>query len=335
MLAAVMLLAVAKPYVVLPLPADASQLAGKLVGQDAAVWQEKDVLSFLHRRKAGYVGVTGGVQESMRPVPGTELWLLQVRMKGWERAVIQYAFFTPERPSPPYDAYRVWRGEKAPVVELARQLKGRLEHTTLASTALGERRRITVYMPPGAKPGLPAFFMADGEGAEGLAQALEPLILAGKMRPAAIVGVYSGDWEGRGLRGQEYGRRGGDRYRRHREFFAREVPAWASRVHGVSSQAGDRAVVGFSSGGSFACAVASEMPGVFGCVVGLACGPVSSPRGAKPRYFFAVGTLDPSFSSTVASGRRLGAPADTYVGGHDFEIWRLAFSRLAPRVFPP
>jgi hypothetical protein len=59
------------------------------------------------------------------------------------------------------------------------------------------------------------------------------------------------------------------------------------------------------------------------------------PRAPKPRYFFAVGTLDPSAASTEAAAKRLGAPLDTYVGGHDFEIWRLAFSRIAPKVFPP
>ncbi|MGV3614835.1 MAG: alpha/beta hydrolase [Fimbriimonas sp.] len=334
MLPLLIALTLQKPYQVLPLPAKAAEWSNRLTGEDAAVWQTGDVLTFLHRRKAGYVGVTGGVQESMRPVPGTDLWVLQVRMKGWERAVIQYAFFTPERPAPPYAAYRVWRGAQAPGVELARPLKGRLEHVDFESKALGERRRLTVYLPPEAKAGIPAFFVADGEVTEGFAQALEPLIVAGKMRPAAIVGIYSGDWEGRGLRGQEYGRRGGDRYRRHREFFTREVPLWANRTYGISLRRDDRAVVGFSSGGSFAGALASEAPGVFGHVVPLASGSVPLPKAPEPRYFFAVGTLDGSAASTGAAARRVGGSLDTYVGGHDFEIWRLAFSRIAPRVYP-
>lgn len=321
-----------KPYQVLPLPPNAAALSARLEG-DSGVWLDGDVLTFVRRRKAGYVGVTGGVQESMRLV-GSDLWVLRVRMKGWERAVIQYAFFTPERPSPPYEAYRVWRGPSAPSVPLAQPLRGRLEHVTVSSKALGEGRRLTVYLPPDAKPGIPAFFVADGEVTEGFAQALEPLILAGKMRPAAIVGVYSGDWEGRGLRGQEYGRRGGDRYRRHREFFSREVPAWAAKTFGISALTKDRAVVGFSSGGSFAGALAAEAPGVFGTVAPLASGSVLAPKAPKPRYFFGVGTLDGSMSSTAAAARRVGGALDTYVGGHDFEIWRLAFARIAPRVFP-
>lgn len=321
-----------KPYQVLPVPPNPTALALRLEGE-SGVWLEGDVLTFLHRRKAGYVGVTGGVQESMRPL-GSDLWVLRVRMKGWEKAVVQYAFFTPERPAPPYEAYRVWRGPSAPEVPLARPLKGRLEHVTVSSKALGESRRLTVYLPPDAKPGIPAFFVADGEVTEGFAQALEPLILTGKMRPAAIVGVYSGDWEGRGLRGQEYGRRGGDRYRRHRSFFTQEIPAWAMKTFGVSGLAKDRAVVGFSSGGSFAGALAAETPGIFGTVVPLASGSVPAPKAPKPRYFFGVGALDGSFSSTSSAARKVGGTLDTYVGGHDFEIWRLAFSRIAPRVFP-
>lgn len=333
MIALAVLAVLAKPYQVLSLPSPMPSYQARLQG-DAAVWQEGDVLHFLHRRKAGYVGVTGGVQESMLPIPGSDLWLLRVRMKGWDRAVIQYAFFTPERPAPPYDAYRVWRGPNAPVVPLAQPLKGRLEHVTVASKSLGESRRLTVYLPPDAKADLPAFFVADGESAEGFAQALEPLILTGKMRPAAIVGIYSGDWEGRGLRGQEYGRRGGARYRRHRDFFTKEVPTWAAAKFGISTQAKDRAVVGFSSGGAFATALAAEAPGVFGTIVPLAGGSAPTPAAPKPRYFFAVGTLDPSFAASQRAAKKLGASCDTYVGGHDFEIWRLAFAKIAPRVFP-
>jgi enterochelin esterase-like enzyme len=323
-----------KPYQVLPLPPKLPAYAQRLEGKDAAVWQEGDVLHFLHRRKAGYVGVTGGVQESLRPLPEGDLWLLRVRMKGWDKAVIQYAFFTPERPSPPYDAYRVWRGPNAPKVELAQPLQGKLEHVTVNSKYLGEPRRLTVYLPPNAGPNLPAFFMADGEGAEGFAQALEPLILAGKVRPAAIVGIYSGDWQGRGLRGQEYGRRNTARYVKHRDFFTREVPAWVAARYGVSKAPQDRAVVGFSSGGSFVAALAAEAPGTFGTAIPLASGSAASPKNPKPRYFFAVGTLDPSYRSTAGAARKLGATCDIYIGGHDFEIWRMAFTKIAPRVFP-
>lgn len=316
----------AKPYVVLPLPPNPATLTLKLEGKDRAVFLEGDVLTLLHRRKGGYVGVTGGVQESMTPVPGTDLWVLRVKMKGWDRAVIQYAFFTPDHPTPSFEEYGVWRGPAAPTVELARPLKGQFQQFDFASKELGAKRRIAIYFPPNPTPDLPAIYMADGEGTEGLAQVLEPLILTGRMAPCALIGAFSGDWGGHGRRSQEYG----EGEAKHRRFFSLELPAWATAKYRLSGKRENRAVMGFSAGASFAARVARSN---FGVAICLAGGRAATPS-AGLRWFFGVGSLDPARDATASAARRLKSPLAEFTGGHDFEIWRLCFADLIPRAFP-
>lgn len=312
-------IAVEKPYRLLTVPSSFARQASRLDG-DSAVWLEGDVLCFLRRQKAGYVAVTGGVQESMTPLGG-DLWGLRVQMPRWRKAVVQYAFFTPEHRVPSYEEYRVWRGPEAPVVPLAQPLRGRLENIDFRSAALGSVRRVTTYLPPDWKPGGKAVFLTDGESTEGLAQALEPLIATGKVAPTALIGIYSGD----GRRASELG--GSSRFR---TLFTSEIVAWAKQRLRISPQREDRAAFGFSSGASFVLQYGAE---AFGSILAVAGGRKAARR-PNTRYFLSAGTLDPSFGSTRAMANSLGSSFDAYVGGHDFEITRLAFSRLVQRAFP-
>lgn len=332
-----------KPYAVRAVTDSPASVRKALGGEESAIQLAGDVLSVYHRQAAGYVAITGGVQESMRPVPGTDLWSLHLRMRGWDRAVIQYAFFTPERPSPPYEAYRVWRGPRAPELRRATPLRGKLRHVNFSSAALGELRRVSVYLPPNAAKGIPVIYLADGETTEGFAQVIEPLIATGTIRPVALVGVYSGDWDtqaGRpktagGTRGAEY-TGSGDRARRHRIFFTQEVRKWAAQTFGVSDRREQVAAAGFSNGGQFVGTLAGEYGTVFVMASGV---PVAKRDALRTRFFFSVGELDPALAATkrsVLHVRALGGAAtlDTFVGGHDFEIWRLGLVAMVGRAFP-
>ncbi len=340
-----------KPYTMLPAPTDATGVAERLGSGDEAVWREGDVLSFLKRDKGESVFLSGGIQEPMKRIAGTDLWIAQFRLPDWDRAIVTYGFLgknvTGQRFMP-----KVWRGPSAPDYEKATELKGKIIERTIHSDALGEDRKIYVYLPPNApKSGLPAFFAADGNPV-GFAKGLEPLILAGKVRPCAIVGIDNGGYKGtpggaydpnQDFRAKEYVPGvDDDRFARHLRFFVDEVGAYVAKEFGISRRREDLAVTGFSNGGAFAAAVAYKRPEAFGVSMPLSLGiPPTDPKPAAPfpRMMFAGGTLESFGNSTRLQYEKMkaeGADAtlELYVAGHDSEMWALAFSRMAPRVFP-
>ncbi|RYG17250.1 hypothetical protein EON82_24070, partial [bacterium] len=179
-----------KPYKFLPVPTDASTLEARLGDKPDTMWRDGNVLTFLARDKGTTMFLSGGIQEQMKRIPGTDLWIAQLSFDDWDHAIVSYNFIHSDvKPGQRFE-HKVWYGPLAPTIERSKPLKGRIEERTLKMERLGgEERNIRVYLPPNApKSGLPAFFMADGQGCESFASALEPLILSGKVRPCAIVG---------------------------------------------------------------------------------------------------------------------------------------------------
>ena len=344
----------AKPYTFLPVPADASTLQARLGDAADTMWRDGDVLTFLARDKGDNVFLSGGIQEPMKRIPGTDLYVAQLKFADWDHAIVTYTFIHSDLKPGARFVPRVWRGPLAPNVERSKPLKGRIEERTLHMEQLGgEERKIKVYLPPNApKQGLPAFFMADGQGCEEFATALEPLILSGKVRPCAIVGVFSGDYAGdrsKGhdpkldIRGLEYVPGEDDaRFAKHLHFFVDEVGAYVAKEFGISRRRQDLAVTGFSNGGAFSAAVAYRRPEAFGTAMPLSLGVPTQdekPKSPFPRMMFATGTLEGMYPSTKQMYERMkaeGAEAsfETYVAGHDPEMWDTAFANMAPRVFP-
>jgi enterochelin esterase-like enzyme len=343
------------PYRVLPLPDKADGLAQGL--QDGtSVSVNGDVLSIVRRDARSDLRIKGSFQLPMGRVPGTDLWVLQMKMRGWRRAFFSYEFYSslPTAGSvvPPGTSGR-YRGTGAPAFpeELA-TLRGRLVRTTLQSTHLGEARGITVYLPPSAPAGpLPVLYMMDG-ATEAFAHVLEPLILAGKTRPFAVVGADAGAGPPAGVayslqadrRAQEY--LPGvtpEVFDRHMRFFTGELLPWAERTYLLSQAPGDRALFGFSNGAVFALAVAVEHPELFGTVLPFSAGDfMEAPRsGPLPRVFLAAGEFEPGFLAANRKHHKVlrsaGADAalESYMSGHDSLMWQVALVHYMPRVFPP
>lgn len=343
-----------RPFRDVPVPTDPAPFEARLGGEASAVWQEGDVLSFLVRDKGASMFLIGGIQEPMHRIGSSDLWIAQYRMADWSQAFVTYHFVGAQLGMGQRIQSKFWSGPNAPTYEKAKTLQGAVVERTIHSDALGEDRKIHVYLPPDApKKGLPAFFMADGDGCESFAKALEPLILAGKVRPCAIVGVDNGGYRGDrksgtydqdvDFRAKEYiPELDDDRFARHLRFFIDEVGAYVAKEFGVSRKRADLAVTGFSNGGAFSAAVAYRRPEAFGTSMPLSLGiPTKDPKPSKPfpRMMFAAGMLETFNVSTqwmFEKMKKEGANAtyETYVAGHDSEQWNLAFSRMAPRVFP-
>jgi enterochelin esterase-like enzyme len=338
-----------KPYQVAEVAKDATGLPEWLSGRTSRVGLDEDVLTFVYKGEAQSVEVTAGIQEKLTRIPNTDYWVLRLKMDGWDRALVSYAFLVDNQMSGL--KLETWRGENAPALPArAATLQGKMIECTFASPALGEDRKLLVYLPPNAPKELPAFFLADGEAAKGYAEVLEPLILVGQVRPCAIVGIASGGYRGdrtggydpaQDFRAKEYvNGQDPDRFAKHLTFFTEEVPAYVAKEFGISSRAEDRAVIGFSNGGAFSAAVAYRYPDRFGAAIPLSLGiPPDVPMPAKlPRMFFAAGSLETFSRSTemVYDQVRAAQPSakyDRYVAGHDPTMWQIAFTRFAPEVF--
>jgi predicted esterase len=342
-----------KPYQIVEVPIELPALRSKLGNENSAVWLEGDVLTFLHKSAAAEVSVSGGIQERMREVLNSDLWIFQAKMAGWDKAIVTYVFLEGSV-GKVIPKMTIWRGSNSPhAPEEATTLKGQIIERTLHSRALGEDRKINIYLPPEApKENLPAVFMADGQGCREFAKFLEPLILTGKVRPCAIVGVESAEYRGDRAAGydpaMDYRARdyvpGQDpeRFDKHILFFTEEVGEYVAQEFGISTNREDRAVTGFSNGGAFSAAVAVRKPEFFGTAMPLSLGiPPSDtkPAGTLPRMFFAAGTLE-SFSKSTTEVHELvkswggDSSLDLYVAGHDPAMWDMAFARLMPKVFP-
>ena len=344
------------PFEVLPPPADPEPFKNRLNGKDTEIWIDGDVLTVLHRHAGEHVQLSGGLQQKMNRIEGTDLWILQLKMPGWEKAFFAYIFLGDEfaQGSRLSAKIQTWYGPQAPPRPVrAEELQGKVIERTIHSDSLNEDRLLSIYIPPNAPDhDLPAFFMADGQGCREYAKMLEPLILSGKVRPSAIVGVYSGEYRGdraKGydpkldLRNLEYTPQDDvQRFNNHMELFTREVPAYVAREFHISTRREDRAVFGFSNGGAFSAAAAVRHPEVFSHAMPLSLGvPPEDPKpaGPLPTFHFAAGKLETFQFATTRTYEKMkewgaNATLDILTSGHDPQMWETAFAMFAPLVFP-
>jgi enterochelin esterase-like enzyme len=344
-------------------PPEARTLAERHQKEKAPVWVDGDAVTFYYRGEAEQVEVMfAGSIQPLRRVPGSDAWTLSVKLPALERAVFSYRFVAKKkhpsvRQSPEDSA--VWRGPKAPAAaEECANLLGRLEELEVESKALGGKRKVTVYLPPGHGPKKASrvVYAADGEAIPRFARVLEPLIAAGRVPPVVLIGVHNGGYAGgapdikhydpqKDLRLQEYlPGVNTKRFAEHERFFSAEVPAWAERRFGVSSARADRAVFGYSNGGRFAVEMGLRHPDVFGHVFGFSVagdGEFEFGPGRKdlPRFHLEAGTWEESFHGCTASLadqlKRRGASVHftSRVGGHDTALWRDEFAAALVRAF--
>ena len=223
-----------------------------------------------------------------------------------------------------------WRGPEAPPAPpLSASLSGSLRTEQVFSKTLGEFRAVTSYLPPGA--GVPAvIYLGDGPAVPHLARVIEPMILAGAIRPVALVGAHpaatlshpaGAPQRGRSAllhpfatdpRAAEYvepqpalARDDPDgqatheyMFDRHLRFFADELPAWAESTLGVSSEPADRVLTGFSNSAALALTLAQRRrPGYAGIIAVSPAGTRPPGASAAPglqqeRFFLACGSWE-------------------------------------------
>lgn len=305
------------------------------------LWLDGDTLTFVFEGDYEAVDVCCTVQMTMDRFTDTNLWVLSMRIPQVREVSMSYGFL-------PHGLWRLvhegtWRGPAAaPAPPRSETLRGELKTDSLDSRHLGERRALTVYLPPERDPAVPSpvIYVADGQGVAGMASYLEPFILSGEVPPVVLVGLHSGP-----LRAEEYTGRAEPRstvedpeaaFLAHERFFVEEVMAWVEQGFNVSSSRGDRGVMGVSNGAVFAAAMALRHPRLLGHAMPFSCGacgqqyPTELPAGG-PRFYFLAGLLEPSFHRSTARAVERLRNAGLEVtfrerrSGHDSLMWNEQF----------
>jgi enterochelin esterase-like enzyme len=341
----------------------------RLRAENPIVTLDGDVVTFVFHGEADRVDLTLGGEAEARALtrlPGGDAWTLKIQRAGLDRAVFSYRLI-PSRAGRRTGEFSlssargVWRGPNAPPApKVCDELKGILDETDMASEALGSRRKVTTYVPPGHDRSRrsPVIYAADGESVKEFARVLEPLVTTGQVPLIVLVGVHSGGYlggvagakeydTGKDLRAQEYFPGLNERrFASHESFFVREVPIWAERRFGVSTRPKDRAVCGSSNGGRFAIEMTLRHPDIFGnafcfSVPGNTAAPVPGEDAPdrSVRLYLAAGTWEAPFHqftsrlADVLKSRGVPAFFSSRVAGHDMVMWREEFAAAVLRAF--
>jgi enterochelin esterase-like enzyme len=343
------------PIEVVPSTDAEAVITSRLHDRTEGVWLDGDVLWCVKKSADGPWQTLGSVAYPLTQVGSTDLWAVGLRWDRWPEAFLRVAFLGSEPPAGP-PAYLTWRGDRAPA-PADRAEPGKIDSFSLAGPLKGSERSITVVLPPGYEEmdRLPAIVLADGQNAEAWGKVIAALVNEKKCRPVAIVGVHSGKYEGDrsqpydpdlDVRAREY-LEGYDqeRFDKHLNWVIDSVLPEVARRHPISLARDDLAVAGFSNGGAFAAAVGLRRSDVFGMALALSVGvsPEIEPRApdaAMARFYLAAGELEPQFlkhtSLTHDRIKQAGGEAklESFVAGHDQEMWTLALSRFVPEMFP-
>lgn len=315
------------------------------------------VLTIVTKSAAPKVQFSSPIQAKLSKVEGTDYWAAQLEGKNWNQAFFSYSIQDGSDRSK--IKTKNWFGPLAP--RFPRQVssvKGTLETFELEMGNSGMKRKVLVYLPPNAPKGIPVVYLTDGESARSYAPAVEAAIQDGQLRPIAMVGVYSGPYQGKieegydvelDLRATEYLHvLGKPDFERHLKFFSGQVPAWAEQKFGVSNRRADRVLHGFSNGGAFAVVASILSPEVFGHVLPYSVAATDNPMnlqklfGAQrlPDYYFASGTLEPFIENSYRmaklfqDNRAKVVQRNYFESGHDFLMWNLAFVNHLKQIFP-
>lgn len=311
----------------------AAAVEKRLAGRAQAWWRDGARFNVVARRQAHEVTLCCAIQAPLTRLPGTDLWGLSAEVPDLDRAILDVVIFDGVgQPS-----LGEWRGPKAGKAPAERPLDGRVETVELKSAGLEISRKISVYLPSGHKPGesYPVVYMADGEGVEAYAPALDAAIAAGQVPKIVVVGVWNAALRDQSARSKEQligFEDGAETFETFQRYFREDVVRFAEARFGASTRPKDRILAGSSNGAAWALSTAARAPDAFPNVISLANGWSPALRGAEPawgrmRVFAEAGTLEPHASKLAAEivdgVTAAGGAARLYrpVSGHTSAVW--------------
>lgn len=322
-------------------PAD--ELERRLMGDGPTLWTSGGELTVAVRTRASFVYVLGGFELPLWRAEGSALWSATARVRDLNRTSLAVTVIeSDEVGNAMADGYRTlgrvrWRGPELPPPPDRDEAQEHLDD--VASTALGQSRRVRVAMPEGKPEAI--LFGTDGVTFAPIVRALER---KGLVPPIALIGAGSAELSSGGslARLDEYSfGRNEAKFEAHRSFFTRELAEWGEERYGVRVPRSRKIVSGQSAGGHFALDIPLLDPESFGASIALSpAGLVSvdPPKDWIPcLYGLGSGTLEDPGRTIGKTGELLrsfgaGVLAADWVGGHDPEAWEEATAALLPQL---
>ncbi len=319
---------------------DPAELRARMAAEGTQAWADGDVLTFVCESQTP-VAVTPVFPISTWDA-GDGLQVLSLRVERLDEAVITYTF-TPLGGGPGMRFSRGshdgrFRGRSAPE-ELPSNdpLVGSSFEHAVESQALGESRPVTVYRPPGHRPGddVPVVYATDGNMFAPYARRLDAAIDAGWCPPVVVVAAHSApmDQISGNIRALEYLAGFDDRrFDAHQRFFIVELAAWAETELGVATEPWRRGIFGCSDGGGHALTTAMGHPSKFGHVFAFSTGMPPDPStnwnpDTHPFVHLCAGTLEGGFHQATEAWagflhlQGAGCHFTERVAGHDLIQW--------------
>lgn len=349
------------------LPADdlTPDRAREMLGNRSIAAEVRDgTLTVVAQSADDAIRICCSVQGKPERVEDSDYWAIRTRLPEADRAILSFTIMGSgptivSTTTPPREAR--FRGPLAPPAPFAaeRPMEGRLVERQLRSTALGETRRLTIYLPAGWNPAerWPVVYLTDGAALE-FAPVVDKLIADGKVDPLVLVSAHPAPFGivdpappslRMDLRNAEYinrypGGQGQDRFNRHMAFFAEELPAYAQAEFGVSSDREDVSVAGYSNGGVLAFWAGLLHPETFGEAISMSPGMViveesDLDRGTRATFHLSGGLYEPPFARAArlvdeklkaagydVTGRYLAA-------GHAQDQWQQVFAEAVEQIY--
>lgn len=347
----------------LPLDGVTAELAARKLGaKHLHVEVDGDVLSIFARSDQPEVMACCSLQMDLKRLGDTKYFAGRVRLAKAEEGFL--TFIPLDRDGDgraEADETIVWRGAKAPKppeVVKPETIKAQVLEREIRSAALGETRKLRIYLPPGytKEKTWPVVFLTDGAAGQFGALA-EAMIRAGTIRPLVLVSAETGEdaivgeppKEFDDLRSAEYlpdmpGLPRG-RFDKHLVFFADEMTAWATKEFNLSTRREDRMVAGYSNGGVLALYAAVRRPDVYGTSVAMSPGvgwieEENLKTALKARFLVSGGLYEDGFHTAAvhAENALRAAGYDVtgkhYAAGHMEDQWMLVMRDALLQFFP-
>lgn len=327
------------------LPHDDLTPAGALTmlqGEEIALSVDDDVVTVVARHDGEEFRLCCSLQGEMTRFPGTDSWAVRHRLERIDEAVLFFILLVRAAENPHWKPL-TWRGPAAaPEPETVEALAGERIDREFWSEALGETRRVEIYLPSEHPEGV--LIAADGLGK--VPYIVERDVRDGRYGALAIIGLPSGERgivEDRSalgvpdLRAADYmpgWDSEHDRFNRHQVFVFDELLSALRNEFGLPDAA--RTIVsGQSAGATFALFAALDRPEHVGAAI------VNSPSrgtravepdedGAQARYFISGGLYEPYFRDSARRAARILREAGydvthrEFAAGHAPDQWDIA-----------
>lgn len=250
------------------------ELRRRMAAEGQPIWADGDELTIVCDQP-----LAGAIVGPLFEVPMWRvgsLLVLTVRVARLDEAVFTYGFWPLDEAGRPAFSVRPdpdgrFRGVNArPAAPTNDTIVGTVEEHVLDSAALGEARKVSVYLPRGFDPAerLPVVYAADGQFFAPYSRRVDAAIEAGTTPRCVIVASHAG----RNRTGEYFPGYDPRAFAAHARFFLDEVPAWAEPRFGVATERARRAVFGCSDGGAHALSIAVAHPDRFGHVIAYSSG---------------------------------------------------------------